>query len=368
MNPAPIEEQNDLRKVWQTYLLGWIPIFCIYAVATNNDWDFSKGFQFWDALHGAAWGLGPAILLLASLWPITGWMDRHGFSPLRMVANHMALSVIFAVAWHFSIYWFLYFFYSPRHADRAADSWFIWQSMWGMMMYGAVAGAFHAYRAVQRAKIQAAATTQAHALLSRAELAALRSKLNPHFLFNTLHSILALVRKDQAQAEDALLKFSEMLRYVLETERGGRELVTLREELDFVRDYLGLERIRLGHRLTLDWQVDDAALGAVIPALTLQPIVENSIKHAFNPRSAPGVLTIRASLSADQSTVLIGISDDGPGAAANTVAQAAGLGIRTVQRRLTLEYGEAASMQVHTEVGHGFAVHFVIPMTVPDKK
>ncbi|MBU6436373.1 MAG: histidine kinase [Betaproteobacteria bacterium] len=358
----PAAAPSFRQRLWTTYFLGWIPLFLIYAVATNNDWDFRKGFDFLDALFGGAWGIGPAVLLLTALWPITGWMERRAMGPLSTVLLHMLLAAVFAVVWHASIYGFLYVVFSPRAAQKSADSWFIWQSMWGMMLYAAVAGGFHAVRAIERARSQAAAAAQAEALLSRSELAALRNKLNPHFLFNTLHSIIALTRRQPQQAEEALLKFAEMLRYLLDTEKSGDDHVTLRHELDFVRDYLALEALRLGPRLQVSWQVDDSVLGSVVPALSIQPLVENSIKHAFNPRTAAGHLALSVTRAGSPPRLQVQVRDDGPGCDAGMLAASTGLGLRTVERRLQLAYGVSGVMKVVTAAAQGFAVEWSIPL------
>ena len=210
-------------------------------------------------------------------------------------------------------------------------------------------------------KPRPAPSAQAQTLLARTELAALRNKLNPHFLFNTLHSIIALTRKDAPRAEGALLMFSDMLRYVLDTEKAGLDQVPLQQELDFTRDYLALEALRLGPRLTVQWQVDEAALSVAVPALSVQPVVENSIQHAFNPRSAPGVLRISVRLDALAHTLHIDIQDDGPGCTPDALAAAQGLGIKTVARRLLLQHGDRASLRIVTQPGAGFSAHFTLP-------
>ena len=117
----------------------------------------------------------------------------------------------------------------------------IWPFLYSLLIYVVVAVAFYVVRVNRAAQRQALAFEQAQGLLVAAELDALRSKLNPHCLFNTLHSIIALTRKDPRAAEAALFRFSDMLRYVLATEKNGSDRVTVDDELDFVRDYLGLD-------------------------------------------------------------------------------------------------------------------------------
>ncbi len=356
--------------VWRGYALGCLPLFLVYMVASETDGVLSRGFNLWSALQGAFNGMAPALLLLWPLWAYTGWLERQGFGLARLLANHLGLSVVYAVASLAGVYALLWATLGSATAERARQNWFLWQGMWGMMVYWAAAGGFSAYRAVERARREAQASAQAQALLARAELAALRSKLNPHFLFNTLHSILALVRRDAVQAETALLQFSDLLRHVLDAERRNEDRVSLAQELDFTRDYLALEALRLGPRLQVRWQVDDDALDCSLPALSLQPLVENSILHAISPRSVPGQLTIRAQWQAQPDAqrpagLHVQVEDDGPGCAPEAWTRGQGLGLKTVSRRLAQVFGPASALQVHTAPGQGFRVGFWLPATHP---
>lgn len=348
--------------VWRGFALACLPLTLVYMIAVEADAVLARGTSLWPAFVNTARNLLPAFALLVPVWAYTGWMERRGFSAARVLANHGGMAIVFAGAWHAVLYLLIWASFSRASAEKARQMWFIWQSMWGMMMYWAAAGGFTAYRAIERARFEAAASAQAQALLARTELAALRSRLEPHFLFNTLHSILALVRRDAKAAEQALLKFSELLRQVLEHERGGDERVSLEQELDFTRDYLELEALRLGPRLAVDWRIDARALAVAVPALTVQPLVENSIKHAFNPRSAPGRLVIAAVVDEAASQIEVTVRDDGPGRSAADVEVSGGLGLKTVARRLRLAFGESARLRVESAPGQGFGVALCIPM------
>lgn len=350
------------RDVLRIYTLAWLPVLLIYMVAVETDGDFARGFDVVRALHGTLRNMGLPFLLLLFLWPATGWLEKRRLTPAQQVAVHAALSVVFVVAYYALLWGWIALESGIAAAEKARAYWFIWQMEFGMLGYAAVAGGFSAYRAVQRALAEAAAAAQTQALLARSELAALRNKLNPHFLFNTLHSILALVRKDAKRAEEALFTFSEMLRYLLDTERSGDDQVLLRDELTFTEQYLALEAIRLGDRLHVDWQVDPALLGHSVPALSLQPLVENSIKHAFNPRSEPG--TLRVSVREAGGQLCIEVADDGPGVALppdGALPPGTGLGLRTVARRLALRWGGAAGFTVSSRPGMGFKVEMRLP-------
>ncbi len=347
--------------VLRAYLIGCLPLFVVYTIATETDGDFSRGFDLVSALGGTLRNAGPAFVLLLPAWAFTGWLERRGTRVAGLLLAHALMAVAFALAVQWSSYGLIWLFRGLASAERARQQWFIWQGMFMMMMYWAAAGGFSAYRAVLRARREAAAAQEAQALLARTELAALRNKLNPHFLFNTLHSIIALTRKDAARAEQALLIFSDLLRHVLDTEKAGSDEVPLAQELDFTRDYLALEALRLGPRLTVQWQLDEAAMACTVPALSVQPLVENSIKHAFNPRTAPGVLRIETRLDRASGQLHVLVQDDGPGAAADATERGGGLGLKTVARRLALRFGERGRLEVDTRPGAGFGVHLSLP-------
>lgn len=358
----PAEPWLPPREVLRIYALAWLPVLLIYLVAVETDGVWARGFNLWSALHGTLRNMGPQFVLLLLLWPATGWMEARRLGAVRQVAAHAVLAVAFVVAWYGVLWGWIALESGVAAAERARNNWFIWQLEFGMLAYAAAAGGFSAYRAVQRARAEAAAAAQAQMLLARSELAALRNKLNPHFLFNTLHSILALVRKDAVRAEEALFTFSEMLRYLLDTERSGDDQVLLRDELAFTEQYLALEAIRLGDRLRVHWHVDDDLLGRSVPALSLQPLVENSIKHAFNPRSEPG--TLRIDIDTADGPLRLRVADDGPGVQLppdGALPPGTGLGLRTVARRLALRWGDAARFEVRSAPGQGFTVEMRLP-------
>lgn len=173
--------------------------------------------------------------------------------------------------------------------------------------------------------------------------------------------MLVLVERRQEDAKAALSQLADMLRYTLsehssETEEG----VTFREELRFTDDYLALEAIRLGDRLHVDRLVDPCALTCRLPALTLQPLVENAIRHGIAPRSRTGTLRIEAKVVA--SALHVTVSDDGVGALPERILQSEGLGIKTVKRRLQLYSQGSAAFEVHCAPSQGLSVSMIIPL------
>ena len=131
-------------------------------------------------------------------------------------------------------------------------------------------------------------------LVSQAELRALQSQINPHFLFNALNTLYGIIPRDASGARKTVLNLAEIFRYFLQSERS---FIPLSEELEIVKAYLEIERLRLGPRLEVQIDVDDAALPVLIPILSIQPLVENAIKHGLSSKPGPGLLGLRASYS-----------------------------------------------------------------------
>ena len=197
---------------------------------------------------------------------------------------------------------------------------------------------------------------RAEAAASRAQLGALRAQLNPHFLFNALHSLAALVRHDAGRAEEALERLGGLLRYALD-EAGDR--VPLQQEWDFVRDYLQLEQLRLGDRLRVEESFDAEARGALVPPFTLQPLVENAIRHGV--ARVPEGGRVRVTARVRDGRLTLRVEDDGPGCAPAEWISAPGLGLRSLRERLAASYAGDARFDVATSPGAGFAASVELP-------
>src|SRR5262249_35051069 len=154
-------------------------------------------------------------------------------------------------------------------------------------------------------------------MLTEARMELLKAQLEPHFLFNTLHSIAELMHHDVEAADRMLTRLSELLRATLET--GGKQEIRVADELGLVERYLDIERIRLGDRLKTQVDIEPAALDAFVPIFLLQPIVENAVRHAIAPRTAGGMLRLR--IGRNNSELRVDVDDDGPGFALAVVGR-----------------------------------------------
>src|SRR6266705_2303346 len=228
----------------------------------------------------------------------------------------------------------------------------------GLLVYVTIAGIVYAIQATERLHAEEARVRQLENLRTRAELEALRAQLNPHFLFNTLHSLMALVRHDPKAAEDALERLASLLRHTLMTMKDAED-VELSSELDFVENYLALERLRLGDRLHIEKRIQAESLGCRLPPFALQPLIENSIKHAISTQPRGGLLQIGTERR--NGVLYVEVLDDGPGAKPEDVEMSNGIGLRIVRQRLLTRYGDQANFRLDTGLGKGFSVRMEIP-------
>lgn len=196
------------------------------------------------------------------------------------------------------------------------------------------------------------------AQLAEARLAALRMQLNPHFLFNSLNAIAGLVREhDNRAAVRVLAQLSDVLRHVLSTSSVGEG--PLREELEFIGEYLDIERVRFPERLHVTWHVEDETKEALVPSLILQPIVENALKHGIHQRSARGHIHIAA--TREGAVLRLVVRDDGRGFGSEHPTGPFGVGLTNTRARLEQLYGARGRLSLGNTVHGGAEVMIELP-------
>ena len=203
-------------------------------------------------------------------------------------------------------------------------------------------------------------------LLLEARLDALQRQINPHFLFNTLNSIAALVRSQPEMARELTVKLANILRALL---KDHDTYVPLRDELRFTDDYLDIEVVRFGaHKLKVEKEIDPRTLDVLVPSILLQPLIENSIKHGLEPRINGGTVTLRSRIDGER--VFIEVADDGVGIVNRPATalrrEGAGIGMKNVRERLEVLYGNQARFNVVSNPGRGTLVSIEIPAVMPD--
>ena len=221
----------------------------------------------------------------------------------------------------------------------------------------------HALLYYQRFRASQMEEASLRAQLAQAQLRALKMQLHPHFLFNTLHSISSLVLEDPPKANSMIARLGDFLRLTLD--QTDQQLVTLKEETEFVRCYLEIEQVRFGDRLTVEFKIEPATMGAEVPHLILQPVVENAIQHAIAPHAAPGRIQIAASRRND--SLHLEVSDTGPGLGrTGNGIEGHGVGLSNVRARLERLFGSNFSLELTNGSSRGLTVTIEIPFRSND--
>jgi signal transduction histidine kinase len=230
-----------------------------------------------------------------------------------------------------------------------------------LILYWAAVGAHSALRWHEAYLAQSTERARLEADLSDATLRALKAQLNPHFLFNALNSVMTLIDSDPAGAQRMLVRLSELLRTTLAA--SDEQEVTLERELELVRRYLEIERIRFGDRLAVVIEAPDSTLDLRVPALVLQPLVENAIVHGLSRRPGPGCVEVRARVSGDD--LVLTVRDDGPGLRQPSTRAGAGIGLGNLRSRLERLHGDAFELAVADDPRGGACVTVVMPAVPP---
>jgi signal transduction histidine kinase len=337
--------------VWIAYAAVWLTFALVWALAGAA----SSGTSASEALPYALLAMGSAAVMGIAIWLITARVPPDWRS-IRFYLTHGAGVAVFCVV--YSTSWMLFDVVEGRFAAAVeqlrASPVLLWNVLMGSWLYIMIAACAYAIRGQQRLRAQEAAAAEARLLTERAQLAALRAQVNPHFLFNALHSIGALVTINPVLADRALEQLGDMLRYVLSAE----EEVLLSQEWRFTSDYLAIEELRLGDRLRVQAHVDDRAVLVLVPPLILQPLVENAVRHGISNRPQGGEVRITARVDGDE--LHLEVADDGCG---NVGGGGSGFGLESVRRRLAAIYGERATVRVD-RASSGFAVSIAVPAGV----
>jgi len=306
---------------------------------------------------------GPSVLTIAvaaivglAIWEVCARVPLPDRFRIGFFALHLFAAVVYSVVWVI--------------ATIAVEPLFTHTQMWGVLktpraltwgltgiwLYTIVAGISYAILAQKRARENERRALRAEAGLSAARLDALQHRLHPHFLFNALHTVAALVRQDSAQAENAIEKLGDMLRYTLQDDVGNT--VPFAEEWEFTRRYLDFEQLRHGERLSVVTAIDPGCMNCSAPLFALQTLVENAVHHSIATRPEGGRIEITA--HPVDKLLLVQVRDDG----GNGLSSQNGshFGLSALRERLNAVYGQKAQLSVTSDAS-GFQVSFMIPRT-----
>ncbi len=338
---------------WLAYIVAWLAAAVFWSLAAAS----GVGQSPIAALPYGLLTMSVAAAMGVAVWRLTDRVAWDWRSP-RFYLAHGAALVVYACLYTSSMVWpdlFRGRFAAAAAALRSSPV-LVWSLLMGSWLYLMVAGLSYSVRAHRRVRAGEAAAAEARMLAQQAQLAALRAQINPHFLFNALHSVGALVAADPVRADQALECLGDLLRYAL----GAEDEVHFAQEWKFTQDYLAFEQLRLGERLRVDALGDDAAMPVLVPPLILQPLVENAVRHGIADRPDGGRIELRARAEGDRLTLRV--ADDGRGSNGN---DREGLGLGSVRRRLAALYGERATVTIE-ERDAGFAVTVRLPLERAD--
>ena len=321
--------------------------------AGRND-GFLKSLRY-PLIDAAIWAaLGLAAIALARRFPL----ERGRV--LRGLAVHLPAAVLMSFAegaCAFAALHSLHLFGpSSMPAREVLGRLMIGKFHTNVLTYAALVGLVHLRDYYGKYRERELRSSRLEARLAQAELEVLKMQLHPHFLFNTLHAISALMHRDVEAADRMLSRLGDLLRLALEDV--GAQEVSLQHELDFVGRYLEIEQIRFGERIRIEVAVAPETLDALVPSLVLQPLVENAIRHGIAPRAGGGRLEIRA--LREGAMLRLQVCDDGPGLPADGVPRS-GVGLANTRARCEQLYGSDHRFELANRPEGGLAITLAIP-------
>ena len=330
------------------FLLASLAYLLVTLIATSHNYHslLSMGVQRdWSlvfarvAPNWLVWALlTPFIVLFTQHYP---WNDAKRWQSLL---TQLSAAVVFLALNWLLIVNYVFWFLNPEQQmsfSNAFSRYFAnpFHIHWGVYL-GTVTACFllQYYRSYHLSQLR---TQQLEKGLLKAELQALKSQLNPHFLFNTLNAIVSLIRtEDKAKALQATNQLSQLLRFVLQTQQ--QEAVPLRHEWQFMELYFALQQLRFGERLQLDIALDEQLDNCLVPPLLLQPLFENAIEHSSKLVSATNVIAIRASLDPELQMVTVRVQNS---YASHSPRHGFGIGLSNTRARLQAFFGPSANLQ-----------------------
>jgi two-component system, LytTR family, sensor kinase len=330
---------------------AWLPFFVIWTAVALSSGQVTVRAALMGGLisMGSAGALGTLVWFAARRWP---W-------PLGFRLTFYALQILLAIAYG-AAWMALVFVLEYARGAPGALTLLTWpvagrQILLGIWFYAVFAGISHAVQTRMRLHEKETLAARAEALASAARLEAIRARLNPHFLFNALHTLAAVVKFRPSLAESAIERLGDMLRYTLKED--GRGVVEFAEEFDFTQQYLAFEQLRYDDRLAVNLEVDRESYDFDVPPFSIQTLAENAVHHAIAVRPEGGAIWITC--CARDGRLQVSVRDNGPGRPAEA-GTSHHFGLRSVRERLVAAFGASAELRV-TPSAAGFEATFIVP-------
>src|SRR5215213_1457934 len=356
-----------MRMKWLAVVAVWAMLGVIYAgpiyleVRAQQHGHAAWRVFSWGILMWVAWApLTPAMVWLARRYSLVGETWKRNL--IVHLPTFLLLSGIHSAAATAVTLWIKPF---DNMGDSPKEFWprFLGrvQGSFGsdLLVYGAVIGVFYAIDYYRKYREREFVATRLEAQLSQAQLDALRMQLHPHFLFNTLNSIVGLVRDNKnSAAVSMLVGLSDLLRHTLE--HSSRHEVELREELNFIKLYLSIQEMRFSDRLRIELDIDPRTTKALVPNLILQPLTENALRHGIGRSADSGLVGISSAV--ENGHLRLTVYDEGTGLPDDwQLKGSAGIGLANTAARLQQHYDNDHEFDIRNRDGGGVEVVIVMP-------
>ena len=296
-------------------------------------------------------------VLMIPVRRVSGRLIASGAPPWRLAVVHVAIGIFVVTAWQGIVMSLQRIEVGPNFWEYVYRDTWMFQFLSAAVIYAAAVGVTIAAQAIGRDRARERREHELEVAARDAELAALKAQFQPHFVLNALNSVLALIDKDPPLARTMVVRLADLMKSVFD--RIDAERVPFERELDLIRAYLDVERIRIGSRLSVTFDIDDAARGVLVPPFLLQPVVENAVKHGVAPHAGPARIDVRATVG--ERALHVVVRDSGrPRGEPASVTAGTGRGLQITRRRLDGAYG--ASYRLTLVPGaEGTAVEIDIP-------
>lgn len=301
-----------------------------------------------------------ALLSIPVIW-LAGRFQFESSERAKSLVVHLPCSVIFSLAYMVLRAW-IGTWQSEASFAEAFQPLLVKTWHFNLLIYWVIVTVSFAFDYYGKFRERELRTAELEKSLAQAKLQALQMQLNPHFLFNSLHSISSLMHQDVEAADRMIVRLSDLLRAALDN--SDTQEVTLDKELEFLKRYLEIEQIRFGKRLTVQMDIAPDTLDAQVPNLILQPLVENAIRHGIEPHAKPGRIELRS--KRDGNVLTLEVCDNGAGMPPNQ-AVVENVGLSNTRARLEALHADAHKLELLTAPGSGVLVRMTIPFRLANK-
>ncbi len=339
------------RKNFLVYLVSWLLIMLLHFVIMYFFFSFSLTIAAADAFVFTVL----LFLLGIGVWYIVKYLTISDQSYHLILADHLVTGGVIVLMWLFGGYYLL----KTIFADNVAYCDFLglslpWRFVYGILLYALIVMIYYLINYYKNYQEKLLKESELKQVVQESELNLLKAQINPHFLFNSLNSINSLIFSDPEKAQEMVVGLSDFLRYTVR--RDENEHISLKDELENIRKYLAIEKIRFGSRLVIEEAVEDACLERKIPNLILQPIYENAIKHGVN--ESTDTVTITTDCSFENDELIIMISNNY--SMGNLYKKGKGIGIDNIRKRLMLHYKRTDLLEIEKS-----SYHFRVILKIP---